>query len=243
MDYAKTNGAKIINASFGFADSAALSNAVSTLRDAGVMVVAACGNSSTNVDVTPTFPACYHFDNVVSVAYTTRNDTLAAPSNFGLTNVHLAAPGENITSTFPATDSFYFSNSGSSFAAPYVSGALALVLARFPGEPYQLAIQRILDGVDRLPALAGKCATGGRLNLRNALSPPVRLRVISVAANAVTVRVTAGPNRTCAVETSNDLVTWSPLRTDTTSAAGSFDFVDPMPGTATRQFYRALAAP
>jgi len=140
-----------------------LSNAVLSLRDAGVIVVAACGNSATNVDVAPTFPACYNFDNVVSVASTTRNDTLAASSSYGPANVHLAAPGENILSTFPATDSFYYTDSGTSFAAPYVSGALALVLARFPSEPYQLAIRRVLDGTDPLPSLAGKCVTGGRL--------------------------------------------------------------------------------
>jgi subtilisin family serine protease len=243
MDYAKTNGAKIINASFGFGDSAALSNAVLALQDAGVIVVAACGNSSTNVDVTPTFPACYHFDNVVSVAYTTRNDTLAGPSNFGVTNVHLAAPGENITSTFPATDSFYFSNSGTSFAAPYVSGALALVLAHFPAESYQLAIARILSGVDPLPSLAGKCSTGGRLNLRYALNPPIRLRALSAAPNGLTVRVIAGPNRNCTVETSSDFVAWSPLVTNTTSPTGFFDFLDGPSGNTSRKFYRAVAAP
>jgi len=243
MDYAKTNGAKIINASFGFSDSTALSNAVLSLRDAGVIVVAACGNSSANVDVTPTFPACYRFDNIVCVAYTTRNDLLAAPSNFGPTNVHLAAPGENITTTFPATDNFYFSNSGSSFAAPYVSGAIALVLAHFPAEPYQLAIQRILDGVDPLPSLSGKCMTGGRLNLRNALSPPIRLGVVNSDPANFTLRVTAGPNRTCTVEASTNLVSWFPLVTNTTSTAGFYDFRDAASAESAKKFYRALSAP
>jgi len=242
MDYAQTNGAKIINASFGFANSAALSNAVLALRDAGVIVVAACGNATNDVDVFPTFPACYHFDNVVSVAYTTRTDSLAAASNFGATNVHLAAPGQDITSTFAATDSFYFSNSGTSFAAPYVSGALALVLSRFPSEPYELAIRRILDGADPLPSLAGKCVTGGRLNLRKALSPPIRLTVLPANMPPFQLRVTAGPNRTCVVQVTTDF-TWSPVVTNMTSAEGFFDFADTGSGDSTKRFYRAVAAP
>ena len=123
LDYACANGAQVINASFGFAASQSLSNAVWAARTAGVIVVAACGNSGTDIDANPPYPAGIRLDNVISVAYTTRNDTLAGPSNFGATNVHLAAPGDQITSTFPATDSFYFPQSGSSFAAPYVAGA------------------------------------------------------------------------------------------------------------------------
>ena len=128
LDYARTNGARIINASWGFdPGSLVLSNAVLAARNAGIIVVAACGNSSLNVDVTPSYPATYGSDNILSVAYTTRNDTLAAASNYGATNVHLAAPGEQIYSTYGATDSFYFSASGSSYAAPYVAGACALM--------------------------------------------------------------------------------------------------------------------
>ncbi len=119
LDYARANGARIINASWGFTNSLALSNAFYSVRNAGVIVVAAAGNSHADIDVSPTYPASYDFDNVVSVAYTTRNDTLGTNSNYGATNVDLAAPGEQIYSTFGATDSFYFTNTGSSFAAAY----------------------------------------------------------------------------------------------------------------------------
>src|ERR1022692_3954153 len=94
MDYAKTNGARIINASWGFTNSLALSNAVYSLRDSNIIVVAACGNSAADIDLNPTYPASYHFDNIVTVADTTRTDTLATASNYGATSVHLAAPGE-----------------------------------------------------------------------------------------------------------------------------------------------------
>jgi subtilisin family serine protease len=129
MDYARTNGARIINASWGFTNSLALSNAVASLRDAGIIVVAACGNSSTNIDLSPTYPASYPLDNIITVASITRSNTLATSSNFGANDVDLAAPGEGIYSTFAATDNFYLTQSGTSFAAPYVSGACALLMA------------------------------------------------------------------------------------------------------------------
>src|ERR1051325_767568 len=242
LDYARTNGARIINASFGFPDSLALSNAIAAARDAGILVVAACGNSSTNVDLSPTYPACYHLDNVVSVAYTTRNDVLAAPSNYGPTNVHLAAPGDMIYSTFAATDNFYLSQSGSSFAAPYVAGSFALMLAKFTGETHQQIISLLLNATDPLPSLAGKCVTGGRLNLRNALSSPITLAALPVAAGApFQLRVSAGPRRLCVVQASTTLTNWSSVFTNTTSNAGTFDFTDAQSVSSAPRFYRAVS--
>src|SRR5260370_8444255 len=98
-----------------------------------------------------------------------RNDTLAIPSNYGVSSVPLAAPGDQIYSTFGATDSFYLTGSGTSFSAPYVTGALVLLLEKFPADTYQQIIARLLNAPDPLPSLAGKCATGGRLNLSDAL--------------------------------------------------------------------------
>ena len=245
LDYARTNGARIINASWGFnPDSLALSNAVLAARNAGIIIVAACGNSSVNVDVTPSYPATYGFDNILSVAYTTRLDTLAVVSNYGATNVDLAAPGEQIYSTFAATDSFYLNATGSSFAAPYVAGACALLLNKFPTETHQQIIARVLNATDPLPTLAGKCVTGGRLNLRKALSPPIQLTPLSSAGNLpFALRVSGGPSRKCVVEVTANLADWSPLVTNTTSAAGAFDYTDQESTNTARRFYRAVAAP
>jgi subtilisin family serine protease len=244
MDYAKTNGARIINASWGFTNSLALSNAVYSLRDFNIIVVAACGNSATDIDLNPTYPASYHFDNIVTVADTTRTDTLATASNYGATSVQLAAPGEQIYTTWSPNDSFYVTQSGTSFAAPYVSGALALLLTKFPAETYQQIIARLLNATDPLPALAGKCVTGGRLNLHNALSPPILLTPLPVpAGQPFQLRVAAGPNRLCVVDETTDLMNWSPVFTNTTSTDGTFDFADDRSTNSAQRFYRATAAP
>ena len=245
LEYARTNSARIINASWGFnPDSLALSNAVLAARNAGIIVIAACGNNSVNVDVTPSYPATYGFDNLLSVAYTTRNDTLATNSNYGATNVDLAAPGEQIYSTYGATDRFYFNGTGSSFAAPFVAGACTLLWNKFPAETPQQIIARVLHATEPLPALAGKCVTGGRLNLRRALSPPLQLTPFSGAGNLpFALRVNGGPNRTCIVEVTTNLASWLPLVTNTTSADGTFECTDDQSTNAVRRFYRAVAAP
>jgi subtilisin family serine protease len=244
MEYAKTNGARIINASWGFPASLALSNEVYSLRDSNIIVVAACGNSATDIDLNPTYPASYHFDNVVTVADTTRIDTLATASNYGATSVHLGAPGEQIYTTWSPNDSYYITQSGTSFAAPYVAGALALMLTKFPAESYQQVIARLLNATDPLPALAGKCVTGGRLNLHNALSPPINLTLLPVTAGKpFQLRVAAGPNRLCVIQATTDLMNWSPIFTNTTSTNGNFDFADDQSTNSTQRFYRATAAP
>lgn len=248
LDYARTNGARIVNASWGFTNSLALSNAVLALRDAGVIVVAACGNgaSAVDIDANPIYPAACPLDNVVSVAYTTRDDTLAAFSYYGATNVHLAAPGEQITSTFGAMDSgpyAYSTQSGTSFAAPYVTGACALMLAEYPGESHPQIIHRLLSATDPLPSLAGKCVTGGRLNLRKALTP-IRLAAIGAESNgALRFRVTGTTNLTCVVQASTNLASWLPFLTNTTSAEGTFEFTDSQSALWTQRFYRAVAWP
>jgi len=249
IDYAQTNSAKIINASFdspGF--SLSVSNAILSARNAGIIFVASSGNNGANLDLAPHYPACYDIDNVVSVAATTRNDSLWSLSNYGATNVDLAAPGDQIYTTWSPTDTFYTSLfSGTSLAAPYVAGTFALMKAKYPAETHQQLIARVLNAVDPLPALAGKCATGGRLNLRKALSPPINLTFHSMlnflGQTTAQWRIAAGPTRNFVVEASTNLTTWSPVYGGTTSAAGTADFFDPLTGNFPRRFYRVVAEP
>jgi len=246
MEFARTNGARIINASLsGTAFSASLSNAIYAARAAGIILVASAGNEAANIDVTPRYPANYDLDNIITVAATTRTDALWSSSNYGATNVDLAAPGHEITSTFAFSDTQYVGPlSGTSLAAPYVSGVCALMLAKYPTDTHQQIIARVLAATDPLPALAGKCVTGGRLNLRKALSPPIQLTPLATPVTLpFQLRVAGGPDRICVLEVSTNLTSWSPIFTNTTSASGSFNFTDQQSTSSARRFFRATSTP
>ncbi len=125
IDYARANGAKIINASWGSSGfSAALQSAIQRFQNAGGIFVAAAGNEGANNARVPSFPANINLPNVISVAASTSRDALANFSNYG-TNVDIAAPGSNIYSTLPGNR--YGSMSGTSMASPHVAGAMALL--------------------------------------------------------------------------------------------------------------------
>ncbi len=251
IDYAITNGAKIINASFSSTNfSLSTSNAIVAARDAGIIVVAAAGNSSSDIDLQPTYPACLKIDNVISVAYTTRNDVVGTLSNYGATNVSLAAPGDQMYSTYDTSDTSYYpptnlgvNIAGTSFSAAYVSGALALLEAQYPADGYQEIMSRLLNSADRIPALAGKCRTGARLNIGKAMRT-IDVGIIPAAVGSpFQMRVSGGLNRTCVVEASTNLMNWSPVFTNTSAANGAFDFTDNAPAGQAQRFFRATASP
>jgi subtilisin family serine protease len=175
LDYARAKGAKVINCSFVTpVGSFAVSNAFVAVRNAGIIVVAAAGNSGSNNDLSPQYPASFKIDNIVAVTATTRSDEQVY--NYGPTSVHLGAPGSSILSTYYRSDADYGYLSGTSMASPCVAGAVALMRARFPSSTSQQIIARLLGTVDPLPSLAGRCITGGRLNLARALGPADYIR-------------------------------------------------------------------
>jgi subtilisin family serine protease len=128
VDWARTNGASIINLSLGSgltaAQVAAFQPTFTAAWDAGVLVVAAAGNNDNN---TPFYPAS--FANVISVSATNNGDTKAGFSNFG-PNVDLSAPGVAITSAF--RDNTYRLMGGTSMATPHVVGLAALIRSIHP---------------------------------------------------------------------------------------------------------------
>ncbi|MCL4176657.1 MAG: S8 family serine peptidase [Verrucomicrobia bacterium] len=181
IDYARSKGAHVINASWGSNSfhSLALRDAITSAREADILFVVAAGNSAANNEIDPMYPASYDLDNIISVAATTRSDTLAAFSNYGATTVDLGAPGDPVYSCWNSADNAYQNLSGTSMAAPIVAGACALARARYPQENSQQIKQRILNAADSLPGLAGKCVTGGRLNLQKLVNgPPAPARLV-----------------------------------------------------------------
>jgi thermitase len=159
---------RVINASWGSTQySRALEDAIRAAGEQGILFVAAAGNSSTDNDKRAHYPSNYNLPNVVSVAAVDRSDSLTSFSNFGAKTVHLAAPGRDIDSTWLKDG--YREASGTSMAAPQVSGVAALILASEPDLPVAKLRERLLSSVDKLPALDGKVSTGGRLCATQAL--------------------------------------------------------------------------
>ena len=120
IDWAIASGMKVINLSLGCdCDSLSLHDAVTRARDAGIIVVAAAGNSGGSV----LYPAAY--PEAIAVAAVDSADIAPYWSSRG-PEVDLAAPGKSIYSTYKGTG--YATLSGTSMAAPHVAGTVALML-------------------------------------------------------------------------------------------------------------------
>ena len=165
--FAKNNGAKIINASWGGNEyDLLLKNAIESF---GGLFVTAAGNSGVNNDSSHVYPCDFTSPNIVCVAATDQNDTLWTSSDFSSTSVDLGAPGVNIFGPGNAGADSYVLGEGTSLAAPHVVGAAALLWSHLPTLSAAQVKTQILGSGDSLPTLAGKTVSGKRLNVYAAL--------------------------------------------------------------------------
>ena len=141
------------------------------------LIVCAAGNTTTggiNIDYEGNnrFPACYTYNNVLTVGASTSSDEMAYFSNYGETSVDIFAPGYSILSTVPENlnSSGYMTKNGTSMATPFVAGVAALILSHNETLSAKDVKKIILDGGDHVDAFSGKCSTGGRLNAYKALA-------------------------------------------------------------------------
>ncbi len=130
---AVNNGADVINISIALPDTDELRSAVETAIAADVVIVAASGNGNLNMDDTSLaaedakfYPANY--PEVIAVGGHNKDGNFYEATNFG-ENLDLLAPGQDVT--FPYAGGGYFSDQGTSFAAPFVAGAAALLKAQY----------------------------------------------------------------------------------------------------------------
>ncbi|MEA2238336.1 MAG: hypothetical protein QOC81_3060 [Thermoanaerobaculia bacterium] len=163
---------RILSNSWGGGEfSKALLDEINKANENDILFVAAAGNSSSNTDTYPQYPSSYNTANMIAVAATDNRDALAYFSNFGLTSVHLGAPGVDVLSCYPGTT--YTTLSGTSMATPHVAGVAGLVLAKTPALTTAQVKSAILNNIDPIASLSGKTITGGRLNAAKAVGAPL----------------------------------------------------------------------
>lgn len=170
LNYAVDHGADIINYSGGGPEfSREELEALRRAEAKGILIVAAAGNEHDDIDVSTNYyyPCAYRLSNIVCVASLTVQNRLLSSSNYGANHVDLGAPGENILSTIPGGKYAYMS--GTSQATAFVTGAAVLILAKHPGMRPDAIRNLLRSSTDKIPALAGKTISGGKLNAYSAL--------------------------------------------------------------------------
>lgn len=215
--YAVDNGARIINASWGHADidgtqgsvHALLKDAIEYAQANDVLFVAGAGNDNLDIDQVPFYPASIDLDNILTVGGTDKGDQRYEKSNYGVRSVDISAPAVDILSTAlkPGAGlsgivdaSGYALETGTSMAAPFVSGTAALMLAQNPSLSYRDLKERILASGDKLGQLIGHNSTASRLNVKRA----VELAKVSTTLHAVATNYSGGSSVSVPLELVNN---------------------------------------
>lgn len=192
INYAVGNGADIISLSFvGGANNFALQESLFNARKHGVLIVAAAGNNRNDgvgdedSAKIKQYPLCVDFENsdnwILGVTSVDKNDKLSEFANYG-SCVDLSAPGEYIYSTQKYAPQYGYNKNfdgpwfGSSFSAPLVAGAAALVKSVRPDWSVKEVVSDLLSTVDEIdtlnPGYAGQMGYG-RLNVGRAVARAV----------------------------------------------------------------------
>ena len=150
--------------------SQALQDAIGRADSAGILFIAAAGNSGANNDTTASYPSNYPNPNIIAVAALTSTGALASYSQYGATTVDIGAPGSGVWSSVPMSSkgqviSGYASYNGTSMATPHVTGAAALYKSSHAGASAADVKAAILGSAVPTTSLQGKVVTNGRLNV------------------------------------------------------------------------------
>ncbi len=167
IDYAIKRGVHVMSNSWGGGEKEqSLLDAITAAEAAGITFVAAAGNDSNDNDKTASYPANYDVSNVISVGSFTSAGAKSGFSNYGLKSVHVTAPGSAILSTYKGG---YQNLSGTSMAAPHVSGIVGLMLSKDPGlTPAQIR-ERLVRTSTKTSKLKSASLSGGRVDAYRAL--------------------------------------------------------------------------
>ena len=199
----KSKGVNIVitnNSWGGGGYSSTLYNAMNN----GILHAVAAGNSGVNIDSSPSYPASYSLDNILTVAATDNTDSYASFTNYGSVSVDVAAPGVNILSTIRGNT--YANYSGTSMATPHVSGMAALA---WSVDPCMSAVQGknlIMSNGDSLSTVTKTTVSNKRINAYSVLNKilnPGGSPDYKVCSAPSYFEVTAGTSKSTAVTTTN----------------------------------------
>ncbi|MDR7161355.1 S8 family peptidase [Arthrobacter sp. BE255] len=168
INWAVSNGAKVINMSLGVRASRTLETAVNNAWSQDVVLVAAAGNGGNQTKI---YPGAY--PNVIAVAATDNNDSKASFSTYGASWVDIAAPGVNVYSTFPNHNFAlagpnnrslgYDVGNGTSMSSPIVAATAALVWSKNPAATSAAVRAKVESSADAIPG-TGSYWANGRVN-------------------------------------------------------------------------------
>lgn len=165
IEYAKNNGARVINASWGSSFcSRLLEDKINSLVSKNILFVAAAGNSGNNISYWPEYPAAFISEAQITVGSITQRGFMSSFSNYGML-VDVMAPGDEILSTYLGNDYVYLS--GTSMAAPFVSGLAALLIQKKPNITLKDLKRVIMESVIKR---SYQVKTQGEINVPQALT-------------------------------------------------------------------------
>ena len=169
--YAEANGASICNLSFG--SEIYYPQLEQVMRESKMLFISAAGNGNSsgigrNADKYPDYPASFNLDNSISVANLMFDGNLAKSSNYSANLVDIAAPGTYIVSTI--SDNSYGFMTGTSMAAPMVTGVAALLYSYRKDISLQDVKTILMNSARRLEGLEGKLVSGGIVDAYAALN-------------------------------------------------------------------------
>jgi hypothetical protein len=174
IEFAKENGAEIINLSFDFSqENPAL---LETMTTTDALFVSAVGNHNTDLGKTPSYPASYNMSNNINVASVNSDDSFASYSDYSSSVVNITAPGRNAFNTV----------SNTSMSAAQVSSAAAIILSREKLSPEALK-ERLIKTSDKIIKLQDKVAEGCRLNIKNAINGATEEAINNITSPDITI--------------------------------------------------------